>query len=44
MFDEEEDEIYKLMSLTLSQFIWAEEWLCARCVLDDLLSKENDNE
>ena len=44
LFDEEEDEIYKFMSLALSQFIWEEPGLCARCIADDLLSKEDNNE
>jgi hypothetical protein len=31
-----------LMSLALSLFVWEEPQLCARCMLDDLLSNEEE--
>lgn len=40
---EETEDMYKLMSLALSSFIWVEPKMCARCMADDLLS-DNDNE
>ena len=42
-FWDESLELYKLMSLSLSQFIWEKQQMCARCMADDLLS-DNDNE
>lgn len=44
MFYEEWSELYKLMSLALSQFIWEEPQTCARCMLDDLLSNDEEDD
>ena len=42
IFREDTASSYKLMSLALSLFVWEEPQLCARCMLDDLLSDNNE--
>ena len=42
IFREDTASSYKLMSLALSLFVWEEPQLCARCMLDDLLSNEEE--
>lgn len=39
-FYQECSDAYKIMSLALSQFIWEEPELCARCLLDKQLEDE----
>lgn len=43
-FWDESLELYKLMSLSLSQFIWEKQQMCARCMLDDLLYDNKDDD
>ena len=44
IFREDTASSYKLMSLALSLFVWEEPQLCARCMLDDLLSDEEEEQ
>lgn len=37
-------DLYKLMSLAISSFIWEEPQVCARCMADDLFSKQDIND
>lgn len=44
LFFDEAQDIYKMMSLAVSWFLWQEPHTCARCLLDDLLSNEDEDE
>lgn len=40
----DQQDLYKLMSLALSSFIWEKPQLCARCMADDLFYKEGKDD
>ena len=44
IFREDTASSYKLMSLALSLFVWEEPQLCARCMLDDMMWEEDEDE
>ena len=44
LFFDESQELYKMMSLAISGFLWEKPQTCARCLLDDLLSNDNEDD
>ena len=44
IFREDTASSYKLMSLALSLFVWEEPQLCARCMLDDMMWEDSEDE
>lgn len=41
-WNDDRQDLYKLMSLALSSFIWEKPQLCARCMADDLFYNEEE--
>jgi len=44
VWNDDKQDLYKLMSLAISSFIWEEPQVCARCMADALFDKEEDKE
>jgi len=44
IWNNDKGDLYRLMSLAVSSFIWEEPQVCARCMADDLFYKEKNEE